>query len=401
MAALVVMPQARAGAEETAVPAATPSNDDCMACHASAQDRAHGPAVPEVGDALGKSIHGPLELSCVDCHADPAAGEMPHPERLAAPTCDKCHEDAATGYDKSVHAESRRKTPDHRAAACWDCHGKHDIMGVQDPNSPVSHFKLIATCASCHDDPKVIAKAKIKAGQVPTMFRNSIHGQALDRSGLVVAPNCANCHGNHDIRRADDKDSRVNRRRVPDTCGTCHQGIKAAYVKSMHAGQLAKGNPKSPECATCHTAHQVQAVTSAWRLSVVGECGTCHPESLRTFHDSFHGKAARLGSDRVATCGACHGSHAILATNDPQSSVAPGNIVRTCQRCHAKASANLAQFDPHADPSNPNRNPVLFYVSWGMRLMLLVVFGFFGLHTLLWTLRHGRNTRKPSGGELA
>jgi predicted CXXCH cytochrome family protein len=355
-----------------------------------------------MGEALAKSVHGPLDVACVDCHTDPAAAEMPHPEKLAPPTCNKCHEDAVAGYDKSVHAESRRKTPAHQAAACWDCHGKHDMLSTQDPHSPVSHFNLTATCARCHGNPEVIARAKIKAGNVPALFRDSIHGRALEKSGLVVAPNCASCHGNHDIRRAEDKDSRVNRAHVPETCGACHQGIKADYAGSVHAAALARGNPRAAECATCHSAHQAQAVNNAWRLSMVSTCGGCHRESLRTYRDSFHGKATRLGFERAATCAACHEAHAVLPKNNPQSSVAPGNRAHTCRRCHANASASLAQYDPHADASNQSKNAALYYTNWGMRFLLLGVFGFFGLHTLFWMGRELRGRRKhPSGGPLA
>jgi hypothetical protein len=396
----MLLSSAQARADEAAAPAAAPTNEDCLSCHATAQDRTHGPATPPVGEALAKSVHGAIGVSCVDCHADPAAADMPHPEKLAPPTCNQCHEDAATAYDKSVHAESRRKTPEHQAAACWDCHGKHDIMSAKDPNSPVSHFKLTDTCARCHSDPKIIAKANIKAGNVPAMFRDSIHGQALEKSGLVVAPNCANCHGNHDIRRAEDKDSRVNRARVPETCGACHQGIKSDYATSVHAAQLAKGNPRAAECASCHTAHQAQSVTNAWKLSVVSECGTCHQESLRTFRDSFHGKVTQLGFERAATCAACHGAHAVLAQSDPNSPVAAGNLVQTCRQCHANASANLTKFDPHADASNRRKNAALYYTSWGMKFLLLGVFSFFGLHTLLWSIRELRTRRKHSGGAL-
>ncbi|HEX7598299.1 MAG TPA: hypothetical protein VF518_08795, partial [Polyangia bacterium] len=260
----------------------------------------------------------------------------------------------------------------------------------------VNHFNLPGTCAKCHADQVIIDRAKIRVGNVPALFHDSIHGQALEKSGLVVAPNCASCHGNHDIRRADDKDSRVNRAHVPETCGTCHQGIKAVYDGSVHAAELKKGNPRAAECADCHTAHQAQTVTAAWKVAVVKECGTCHEESLRTFRDSFHGKVTALGFERAATCSVCHGSHGILRTNDPRSSVAAGHIVQTCRKCHTSASANLAKFDPHGDAHNRNKSPVLFYTTQAMKLLLLGVFSFFGIHTLLWMLRELRLRRKPN-----
>jgi hypothetical protein len=80
--------------------------------------------------------------------------------------------------------------------------------------------------------------------------------------------------------------------------------------------------------------------------------------------------------------------------------VAAGNLVQTCRQCHANASANLTKFDPHADASNRRKNTALYYTRWGMKFLLLGVFSFFGLHTLLWSIRELRTRRKHSGGAL-
>jgi hypothetical protein len=58
--------------------------------------------------------------------------------------------------------------------------------------------------------------------------------------------------------------------------------------------------------------------------------------------------------------------------------------------------------DPHADKHNPDRNPVLYYASEFMKWLLLGVFGFFGLHAMLWfprgfaeRRRHNADTPEP------
>jgi len=62
-------------------------------------------------------------------------------------------------------------------------------------------------------------------------------------------------------------------------------------------------------------------------------------------------------------------------------------IVATCQRCHPLANANFAKYDPHADPADRARNPVLYFTARFMTGLLFGVFVFFGLHTALWAGR--------------
>jgi hypothetical protein len=130
---------------------------------------------------------------------------------------------------------------------------------------------------------------------------------------------------------------------------------------------------------------------------VIRECGTCHAESLETYRDTFHGKATTLGLARTAKCADCHGAHDVQPASDPRSRVARANIVATCRQCHPAATPAFAQFHPHADVQNRERFPRLYWASLLMTGLLAGVFGFFGLHTLLWLprsllerLRHGR-----------
>jgi nitrate/TMAO reductase-like tetraheme cytochrome c subunit len=383
-ALLLLLPLGVGAAHAEEAAATGPTNEDCLGCHSSTMERSHGRPIPPVGETFAASIHGQASLSCVDCHADLQGKELPHPDKLAKPNCATCHEDAVKAYDQSVHALARRKSNDSQAASCADCHGVHDIRSAKDPESRTYHFNLPATCSKCHADPAIIAKSHITAGNVPSHFQDSIHGKALSKSGLVVAPNCATCHGNHEIRRASDEKSRVYRANVPKTCGGCHAGILAIYETSVHAAALREGNPRAAVCIDCHTAHDTKVVDAAWRAGLVKECGTCHQESIRTFRDTFHGKVTTLGFTRAATCADCHGTHAILPKKDPRSMIADGNRVQTCRKCHQTASKKFSLYDPHADAHNRERNPVLFYISQAMKLLLISVFAFFGLHTILW-----------------
>ena len=89
----------------------------------------------------------------------------------------------------------------------------------------------------------------------------------------------------------------------------------------------------------------------------------------------------------METCASCHGSHEILPASDPASTVSPRNRLKTCQKCHAGATANFANYDPHANRHDRVRNPPYHYAALFMEWLLIGVFGFFGIHTLLWFLR--------------
>ena len=140
------------------------------------------------------------------------------------------------------------------------------------------------------------------------------------------------------------------------------------------------GNALAPVCADCHTAHDIGSVdTDQWKLAIVRECGTCHEQSFRTYRDTFHGKITALGFTRVAKCADCHGSHGILPASNPASMISPQRRLATCQQCHPAANANFALYDPHADPHDHDRNPMLYYTSVFMKLLLGGVFLFFGI----------------------
>lgn len=416
-----------------------PTPDDCLACH---QDRGLQRSAPGPGrppsvfvDAAGLqgSVHGRLgciachktataphderlpRVACAGCHdqaraalTDGVHGHPPRPARAPAPTCAgchgthavrpaaslgaescaTCHQREAAAYRESVHGRSRAQGA-AEAATCRSCHGTaHALLPAKDARASTYHLNLPRTCAQCHADPELIKRYNIPVGDVYKLYLDSIHGRALTRSGLLVAANCSDCHGVHDIRPRADRASRVFRANVPQTCGTCHAGVLQAYAESVHGRAVAKGSQTAPVCTSCHTAHQIRRVEAApWQLEVIRECGTCHRESLRTYRDTFHGKVTALGFARVAKCADCHGAHTIQPAADPRSAVSRTRIVATCAQCHRGATASFAEFHPHAEPTDRARFPKLYYPYVFMTGLLAAVFGFFGLHTLLWLPR--------------
>jgi DnaJ-class molecular chaperone len=387
---------------------------DCVACHTTATV-GHEPRLPRVDcgtchepakTALAGGAHArgrPRDRapapSCTGCHGTHAVKPA---AALGLDTCATCHRAQVTVYRQSIHGRSSAQGS--QAATCRSCHGEtHALLPAKEPRAPTYHLNLPRTCAQCHADPEIVERYRIPVGDVYTLYLDSIHGRALSRSGLLVAANCSDCHGSHDIRPRTEPDSRVFRATIPKTCGACHAGVLATYAESVHGRAVATGNQAAPVCTTCHSAHQIRRVEApAWQLEVIRECGTCHEESLRTYRDTFHGKVTALGLSRAAKCADCHGAHTVQPASDPRSSVSPAKLVATCGQCHPGATPSFTEFQPHADPTDKVRFPRLYYPYRFMTGLLVAVFGFFGLHTLLWfprSLRERLRRRPPAGEE--
>ena len=374
------------------------TNETCLACHGT-EDFVGPDDRPLVvnADAFGASVHG--TFPCTTCHTDTTA--VPHeekPARIGLEACALCHGDVEETYQQSAHGYAHANGAKD-AATCTSCHGApHEIRKHTDPASLVYPLRLPRTCGVCHGDPELARRNSIPVVDAYQMYMDSIHGRALTKSGLLVAANCSSCHGSHGIRPKRYPDSKIARANIPSTCGACHAGVETTYFEGIHGRAAKEGNFRSPGCVDCHTAHQIARVEAEpWKLQIVRECGTCHEESLKTYRDTFHGQVTNLGFAVVARCSDCHGSHRVLPASDPASSIAPANLVTTCQQCHPQANANFVLYSPHADHEDVERNPGLYYTARLMEFLIVAVFIFFGLHTVSWLLRSLIEHRQPSG----
>jgi hypothetical protein len=299
----------------------------------------------------------PANDDCLGCHSDPAAARA---------------NGTLVAVDPPVFAASK-----HGPLACVDCHA--DLAKLTE--FPHADRLEKVNCASCHDE-------------IGATYHDSIHARARERSGLNVAPTCANCHGKHDILGKADPKSRVAHGQVPATCGTCHDGIKQRFDQSVHATALGRNLPDAPVCSSCHTAHNIQrADNDGSRVRAAEGCGTCHANVAAAFVRTFHGKVSQLGSGRAATCANCHNAHDILPASNAFSTIAPQNLQRTCSSCHEGASARFVQYDPHPNPDDYERSAVLWWANKFYWILIPGCFGFFGLHSLLWFWRARKDAR--------
>ena len=374
------------------VPAAEKfSNADCLDCHLDpTTTRTVGTNVMALifpTNTFAKSEHASLD--CVDCHV--GIKDLVHESKLPPVDCASCHEAESKQYAASIHGVSH-KLGASGAASCWDCHGAHEIVPVKHADSPVFKLNLPQTCARCHSNDGLASEYQMKNADAAAQYAESIHGRALLKMGLIVAPSCNDCHGVHDIKRGVDRDSPIHHANVAKTCGKCHVGVEETYNKSVHGQLLAKGDKLGPVCTDCHTAHEVETPQNGhFKMASDKRCGKCHEDRLTHYRDTYHGKAMALGKPNVASdvaaCYDCHGHHDVLPQADPASRLSKANILGTCQQCHPGATARFTDYKPHANPLDRKNYPLLHAVFLGMTGLLVGVFTFFGLHTIVWLVR--------------
>jgi ribosomal protein S27AE len=321
------------------------------------------------GQVLGIGLRGFVALMVFCCLPELCPAQAPSNEE-----CFMCHGDpdlsktAPDGRRLSLFVDQKGfESSVHQRLSCVLCHS--DIMEVPHKEGALQRVE----CGKCHSEQA-------------TEFLDSIHFRSI-RRGDVFAPGCKDCHGKHDVRSHEDPLSRSAKANVPNLCGTCHEGIKAEYQMSYHGQLLAQGDGRAPGCQDCHYSHRItQAEGRLHRLAQANRCGSCHKEYYRTFRDTFHGKLTSLGELTGAKCHDCHSAHSIFPERDIRSTVHRQNLLHTCRRCHTDAPENFISYIPHADIHDPGR-PLLYYANLFMVGILVLTFGFFGLHSLLWLQR--------------
>ncbi|MBK1963575.1 rhodanese-like domain-containing protein [Campylobacter novaezeelandiae] len=224
-------------------------------------------------------------------------------------------------------------------------------------------------------------------------FKDSIHS----RMYFGDLPSCRDCHGKGENQKKIEYYNAANLDLINNNCATCHKEANKEFKHSIHQNisQMALGKEKKkPTCTTCHEIHTnnnnvFDLITLKQRSDF--KCGECHQDKQDRYHDTFHGKAMFLNTPgsapKVAACFDCHGKHNILKVNDLNSTLSPINRVKTCMECHPNSNENFANFIAHADHNDRNNFPLLNTAYIFMTCLVVGVFAFFGLHTLLWSIR--------------
>ena len=295
-------------------------NSACLSCHS------------DIGDKLKEHAHA--SLSCQSCHLKHE--EYPHPDNVPKPACTTCHATIVKDYARGVHGQAVAKG-NSAAPDCSTCHGSaHELE-----NTKTAKFRagIPELCGACHSD-------------IAEQYQGSVHGQAVQH-GIMQAPVCTDCHGEHSILAPKNLESSVNARHIRDTCGQCHGDVRLTR-----------------------------------RFGLPGD-------RIISFDASYHGLAASAGVETVANCASCHGIHNIRASSDPLSTINPKNLAATCGKCHQGAGQRFALGRVHliAGETEP---AALRWVRHFYLAVIPLTIGFMFLHNLGDWLRKLRRLRFAS-----
>ncbi len=258
--------------------------------------------------------------------------------KLKDEDCLTCHGDATlttevNGKSVSLYVDSKKLAHSIHGSmklSCVDCHKDVKSLAHEMPPQKV-------TCAECHADAK-------------DAYAHSTHARIV--AGGKVAADCMDCHGDaHAVLAGGHPDSPINHAHIPTTCGRCHgqkflmesNGVTTqpfvSYQESVHGRAVENGSVKAAVCTDCHGAHAIlpgnNPQSPIYKFNVPATCGQCHADIQNTFNASIHGQAIARGNQLSPVCTDCHGIHSIKSHNDPNSPVSEHNLSRdTCARCH-------------------------------------------------------------------
>jgi hypothetical protein len=249
----------------------------CENCHT---DEAKG---------LAGSVHKDgVDHPCASCHGDahsifPKTDARSTVYPLNVPrTCSGCHSTDGMGnkhglasvypsYIDSIHGLALSKEGLLVAANCQSCHGSHHILSHKDPASATYKANVPATCGKCH------------AG-ITEQYQNGVHGKAI-AAGKMSAPVCSDCHTAHAILQPTEAAFRTQSTPI---CGNCHTEKFSTYRDTFHSqlGSLG-GYVETARCWDCHGAHDVLPASDPRSpvnaANLVQTCGRCHAGANASF----------------------------------------------------------------------------------------------------------------------
>ncbi len=245
---------------------------------------------PDVRVLHQSSVHSSESVGCTDCHGgDPTSIEVSTAHRgdfrgaIARRDipglCSRCHSDQERmrAYNLPTDQYALYQTSQHglqlargdsRVAVCTDCHGTHDILAPDNPQSRVFVRNVPETCGRCHGDATLMGRYGLRA-DVYQEYLKSRHADELLKKDNRAAPECSRCHGVHGAAPPGIGD-------IGKVCGSCHSAARQAFLAGPHgSGMVAAG---LPECVSCHASHAVETVQ---RGQIVAACQPCHGANSR------------------------------------------------------------------------------------------------------------------------
>jgi hypothetical protein len=354
---------------------------------------------------LRDSVH--RVLKCAKCHRDITT--LPHGKKLAKVECSQCHKTAERPFLRSVHGLAFKRG-DKDAPSCTTCHGSHRIFRVSDERSPVYRGNTVLLCSKCHTDVDVQKTHRLPSSDLIKAYENSVHGRFLKEGRNRRAAVCSDCHGGHLILRPEDPESRTNKVNITSVCGRCHVQEYNEYKLSIHSKALQEGKLESPGCTDCHGEHTLMVVrdpkAGVYAKNVPTTCARCHAnqEIIRKYRlpsdryssyiGSFHGVAIKYGDVTAANCTSCHEVHRILPALDPESSINPSILNKTCGKCHPAMREAVSLGKIHVEAKRASSRGMYYvrkFYTWFIAILMVLFVGYIALDV------YGRIRRRKHG----
>lgn len=301
------------------------TNDICQACHLPGQIPAAPTATPST---------------------EPIPTPIAYPRAEGVNTCFDCHSTLG-GKQVEITDQWQRSIHSERGVTCADCHGGDpSASDVNESMSPEAGYigvpakkDIPALCASCHADVTLMRQYDLPTDQY-AKYHESVHGIRLAEGDTNVTT-CFDCHGGHQILKANDPASTVYPSNVPELCASCHSDEElmapydiptnqfGLYQQSVHGHALLDNQDfRAPNCATCHGTH---GAAPPGFEEVANVCGSCHGATQDYFLQSTHAKAG----EGAPKCVTCHGRYDV---SKPSEALYLGAEPRHCGACHTPDS---------------------------------------------------------------
>ena len=303
---------------------------NCTGCHADPGGYPH----PEVVGLI----------QCGSCHENESTEYLsgPHGNPLTvslelAPKCGDCHRvhliRKSSNVLSNVHVKNEAKT-------CTQCHGngdqKRNILnitnridydipnrtikkGIHFFNSKISDNSNLLTCSRCHGVHSLSEKigknwlsiysieadfcGECHSSETISFKRNLHFSQEISSLSGNISLTCTDCHQEHLI--SNDKyqyNEEKSAGQMTDKCLDCHQSVRISRtfsqnargysptVDSFHGASNIGGELFFSECSSCHGIHELKSYTGInkeeIKLTIISECGTCHPNAAANFVSS-------------------------------------------------------------------------------------------------------------------
>ncbi|MBF0280193.1 MAG: hypothetical protein HQM13_20505 [SAR324 cluster bacterium] len=352
--------------EEEDEPVAAKVN--CLECHdednirEEYENSVHGKAVLERDDHFAPT--------CASCHGNHYI--LPHDSPQSSTyvmnipaTCGSCHKEGTemtathqidqknvvANYSMSIHGEGLFKRGLIITAVCTSCHGSHNILSHENPESRINRENLPGTCMQCH-------------AQIEQVHEKVVQGHLWEREPGKV-PVCVECHSPHKIRQV------IYDEPITDsTCLNCHSQpdiniIRDGQSVSMHKDRFELDASVHAEisCVRCHfdidpgaeiEYKDIEPGVPVHKNVNPVDCSVCHAEEVTAYSNGIHGKLLAENDPDAPACSFCHGTHDILSKKDQRSPTFAQSVPILCAKCHQEGNQSAAR--GNSSESNIVRN---------------------------------------------